>query len=113
MRWPERLYRVLLRCYPAEFRHEYAREMTQVFRDGGRAERTPRLWLDLVADVLFTAPKEHVHVLLQDLRDTARMMWRAPAFTAAVLITVALGIGANAAIFSLLYRVTLPPLSYA
>ncbi len=81
MRWPERLYRVLLRCYPAEFRHEYAREMTQVFRDGWRAERTPRLWLDLVADVLFTAPKEHVHVLLQDLRYTARMMWKAPAFT--------------------------------
>ena len=30
---PERLYRLLLRCYPVEFRDEYEREMVQAFRD--------------------------------------------------------------------------------
>ena len=29
MRWRKRFYRALLRCYPAEFRDEYAREMLQ------------------------------------------------------------------------------------
>jgi len=38
MRWRERVYRALLRCYPAEFRDEYAREMLQAFDDGLRQQ---------------------------------------------------------------------------
>jgi len=113
MRWRERFYRGLLRCYPAEFRDEYAREMLQAFDDGWRAEPASRLWIDLLADVFLTAPKEHLNVLLQDLRYTVRMMWKAPAFTAAVVLTVALGVGANTAIFSFVYAVMLRPLPFA
>ena len=36
----------------------------------------------------------------RDLRDALRALWRAPAFTVAVIVTLALGIGANSVIFS-------------
>jgi putative ABC transport system permease protein len=51
--------------------------------------------------------------MFDDIRHTFRLMRRQKAFTAAVLVTFAVGIGANTAIFSMVYGVLLRPLPYA
>jgi putative ABC transport system permease protein len=50
--------------------------------------------------------------LLFDLKHGLRLMGRSPIFTAVALLTMALGIGANTAIFSLLHGVLLKPLPF-
>jgi len=50
--------------------------------------------------------------LVQDVRYAARGIWKARAFSLIVILTLAVGIGANTAIFSAVYAVLLKPLPF-
>jgi putative ABC transport system permease protein len=59
------------------------------------------------------ARSEHISELRMDAGFAMRMLRRAPGFAAVAIITLALGIGANTAIFSVVHGVLLAPLPYA
>jgi putative ABC transport system permease protein len=56
--------------------------------------------------------KERLSMFLYHLRHAFRLLWREPSFTLAALLTLALGVGANVAVFAVVEAVLLSPLPY-
>jgi len=107
-----RLYQLLLHLYPYDFRVEFGREMNHLLHRRLRDEHALLVWIATLSDLGPSAFKEHCHMLFQDLKYTFRALGRAPVFAAATILTLALGIGANVAIFSVVNAVMLQPLPF-
>ena len=94
----ERVYRGLLRLYPAEFRSQFSNEMVQLFgdqlrdaRNGGTPVGPAITWLSAIGDVAVTAASQHI----RRNRTVAHSLAASPSYSSRALglVGVAGGLG--------------------
>src|SRR5437870_2983725 len=109
-------YRLLLRLYPAQFRQDFEREILLVFQNEWSWQRSlagrAAFLLSAAAAIFVNAPKEHLIMFANDLRYAVRAFARSQWFTLMAVATLALGMGVNSALFSVIKAVLLEDLPY-
>ena len=134
-----RIVTAVIRRFPAPFRERFGAEMLSAFLDqrdalAARGTASPMLWRHTIRTLVGLGralvalrieerrrlesidPNHHERAPMRHLASDARHALRAlrsnPAFTVVCITTLALGIGANTAVFNVLDRVILAPLPY-
>jgi hypothetical protein len=94
----ERIYGVLLRCYPPSFRDEYGQEMTQLFRDLYLARGSAALtfWTTMVLDVARSAPALRVEAWCAPRRENTRTLGGIMKLVAMLIVLMGAFVALNA-----------------
>ncbi len=116
MRISPRLYQLLVRLYPAEFRERYGTSLERDFKDEyaevNGAARVARFWARIALDLCRSVPAQLSREIGQDSRHALRLWRRRPLHTAFTVAVLAIAIGANTGVFSVLNALVLRSLPF-
>jgi len=117
MRISMRLYRLLLKLYPAGFRENYGAPLQQQFQDEYAEVRDGRgrlrFWGRTLIDFVRSMPGEFAREFAHDARHAVRLWRRRPLPVVFAITVLALAVGANTGVFSVLNGVLLRPLPFS